>query len=118
MDDILITDNRRHMPTAMTTSIKALYVVLGRGNKYERISPISMDKFTVRKCSWEKQQLGLVINTRIITVIILEDKLLRLVTTLNTTRHIHRKYVTLLEGVILLENIEHAASVYPWGRYL
>ena len=106
------------MPTAMTASIESLYAALCREKLSERRSPISMDKFKVHKRSWEKQQLGLVINTRTMTARLPDEKLLRLVTTLNTTWYTHITYSKLLEGVTLLENLEHAASVSPWGRHL
>ena len=61
-----------------------------------------MDKFSVQKCSSEKQQLVLVINTRTMAVRLPKDKLLRLVNTLTTTWLAHRKSSTLLEGVTSL----------------
>ena len=51
-------------------------------------------------------------------IILPKYTLLHLVTTLTTTWHEHRKSFTILEGVIFLVNLEHATSVYPWGRYL
>ena len=118
VDDTLITKTRRHMPTAMAASIESVYVVLGREKLSERRPPISMDKFAVHKCSLEKQQLGLVIKTRTIPVNLPEKKILRVVTTLTTTWHPHRKSFTLLEGVTLLGNLDHATLVFTWGRHL
>ena len=77
-----------------------------------------MDKFVTHKCSWENQQLGLIINTRTMTVRFTEDKILRLVITLTATWHAPRKYFTLLEGVTLLANLKYATSECHWGSHL
>ena len=57
VDDTLMADIRRHMPTAMAASIEALFLILGRDDLPNRRSNISMDKFAVSKCSWIKEQL-------------------------------------------------------------
>ena len=85
MDDTLITDTRHQIPTAMSASIEALYTVLSREKLSERRSPISMDNFSVHEYSWEKQQLGLIINTHTMNIRLPENKILRLITTLTTT---------------------------------
>ena len=77
-----------------------------------------MDEFAVHNCSWKSQQLSLVVNTCTMIVRLPEKNILRLVTTLNTTWHIYRTSSTLLEGVTLLGNLDHASSVCPWGRFL
>ena len=51
VDDTLISETRRHIPTAMATSIEALYVVLGLEQISERRAPISMERFAARRCS-------------------------------------------------------------------
>ena len=84
MDDTLIAETRCHVPTDMSASIEVLYVVLDCKKISERRSLISMDKFAIHKRSLENQQLGMVINTCTMNIIFLKDKLLRLVTTLNT----------------------------------
>ena len=118
VDDTLMADIRRHMPTAMAASIEALFLILGRDDLPNRRSNISMDKFAVSKCSWIKEQLGLIINTRSMMVFLPEVKRLRMLDLLSGTWHVHRKSFTLLEGVTLLGNLEHAASVSPWARHL
>ena len=85
VDDTLISETRRRMPTTTAASIEALYVVLGYKKLSERRSPISIDKFAAHKCSWKNQQLGLVINTHTMTVRLPEENLLCLVTTSTTT---------------------------------
>ena len=105
VNDTLIVETRQHILTAMAASIELLYVVIGREKLSDRRSPISIDNFNVHKCSWKKQQLGLVINTRTMTVSFPEDRLLHLVTTLTTTWYAHMKSFTLLEGVTLLGNL-------------
>ena len=118
VDDTLMADIRRHMLTCMAASIEALFIILGRLSENERRSPLSMDKFAEFHCSWRKQQLGLLLDTRKMTVALPEDKFQRMYNTLTTTWHHARKSFTLLEGVTLLGHLEHACTVCPWGRHL
>ena len=77
-----------------------------------------MDKFAAMLCSWRKQQLGLIIDSRKMIVTLPPEKLTRMTETLSKTWHTSRKSFTLLEGVTLLGHLEHACTVCPWGRYL
>ena len=117
VDDTLMADVRRHILTAMAASLEALFLLLGYPCEFRR-SPLSMDKFYQAQCSWEKEQLGLIINTRTMTISLPQAKVDRLLTLLKSTWHQYRKTFTLMEGTVLLVFLEHAAQICPWGRYL
>ena len=65
-----------------------------------------------------KEQLGIIINTRDMTISLPPAKITRLQNLLQKTWHPKRKTFTLLEGTVLLGFLEHAAQICPWGRYL
>ena len=52
VDETLIVETRRNIPTTMAAIIEEFYVVLGCEKLSERKSIISMDNFAVHKCSW------------------------------------------------------------------
>ena len=79
-----MTDIRRHIPTDMAASIEALFLILCRDDLPNRRSNISMDKFAVSKCSWIKEQLGLIINTRSMIVFLPDVKRLHILDLLCT----------------------------------
>ena len=99
-------------------SLEALFQLLGFPNEILRRSPLSLDKFFQAHCSWKKEQLGLIIDTRSMTVTLPQQKIDRLLALLQSTWHLHRKTFTLMEGTVLLGFLEHAAQICAWGRYL
>ena len=113
-----MADIRCHMLTCMAASIESLFIILGNLTEEERRSPLSMDKFAALLCSWRKQQLGLILDTRKMIVVLPKEKFERMLKTLTSTWHQARKSFTLLEGVTLLGHLEHACTVCPWGRHL
>ena len=118
MDDTLIADVIDHILTAMAASIESLFLLFGFPDETLRRSPLSMEKFAKFKCSWIKEQLGIIINTRDMTISLPPAKITRLQNLLQKTWHPKRKTFTLLEGTVLLGFLEHAAQICPWGRYL
>lgn len=109
VDDTLMADIQPHILTAMGASIESLFLSLGALCEAERRSPLSMDKFAEFLCSWRKQQLGLIIDSRKMTVTLPPDKIHRMTETLSKTWHPSRKSFTLLEGVTL---VIHLCVIY------
>ena len=100
----------------MAASIEALFIVFGVNDK-SRKSALSMEKFMEAICSWRKIQLGLLLDTSLMRVELPLAKQQKLITCINTTWHNQRKSFTLMEGMILIGNLEHAAQVCCWLRY-
>ena len=111
VDDTIMTNIRRHMLTAMAASIDALFLILVKATLLNIRYNISMDKFVAFQCSWIKDELRLIINTRSMVVFLPEVKRFRLLEFFSGKWHGHRKSFTLIEGVTLLGNLEHVASV-------
>ena len=63
VDDTLMAEIRRHILTCMAARVEALVLIMGQLSESERRSPLSMDKYSVFPCSWEKVQLGIHMNT-------------------------------------------------------
>ena len=118
VDDTLMADVLKYIKIAMAASLESLYLTLGFPDETKRRSSLSIDKFYQAKCFWVREQLGLIINTRDMTISLPQAKIDRLLKMLDTTWHTNRKTFTLMEGTVLLGFLEHAAQICPWGRYL
>ena len=68
VDDLLMAELRKYILVAMAASIEALFIVMGPLDEEKRRSPLSIEKFLKATCSYEKEQFGLIINTRTIMV--------------------------------------------------
>ena len=78
VDDTLMADILYYIKMAMAASLESLYLTLGYPDETKRRSPLSIDKFYQAKCSWIKEQLGLIINTRDMTISLPQAKVDRL----------------------------------------
>ena len=77
-----MADIKEYILTAMAASIEALFLLFGFPDETLRRSPLSMEKFAKFKCSWIKEQLGIIINTRDMTISLPPAKIERLTTLL------------------------------------
>eukprot|EP00957_Ditylum_brightwellii_P103012 7850927-Ditylum_brightwellii.AAC.1 len=64
VDDNLIAEMPARMKQAMATSIEALFILMGFLEPHRRRITICMENFIAAMCSYEKQQLGIRLNTR------------------------------------------------------
>lgn len=117
VDDNHIADLRVRMYQAMAASIESLYRVFGFPEEEIRRISLSMDKYFQAKCSTRKLQLGLVVDTHLMTVELPEEKRAKIVEQLDHW-HEKRKSFTVLQAAQLLGIIEHTAMVTPWIRYM
>ena len=85
VDDTLMADVIEHILTAMAASIESLFLLFGFPDETLRRSPLSMEKFAKFKCSWIKEQLGIIINTRDMTISLPTAKMEMLTTLLKKT---------------------------------
>ena len=116
VDDNDMADILPNIKQAMAGSIESIFDVLGFPKIEVRRDPISWDKYNQHKCSWRKDQLGLTIDTRQMTVE-LPDKKLHDLTEMISHWHSGRRSFTLLQISRLLGKLEFAANVAPWLRY-
>ena len=78
VDDNLYANYRHLLRRMMAASIEALFVILGTPAPLERQCCLAMDKFLKTKCSFERTQLGFLINTRTMMVTLPSDKLTKI----------------------------------------
>ena len=117
VDDSLFCQTRDTIKHSMAASIEALYIILGFPNTEVRQNALSLDKYFDSVCSHERIQLGILINTRTLSVSLTEKRRLSM---LDEMSHWHkkRKSFTLIQGVTLCGTLEFWANTSPWVRFL
>jgi len=76
-----------------------------------------MEKYYHAKCSFSKQQLGYLINTRKMSISFPPDKILKMQNMLHQW-HTKRKTYTIRQAAELAGNLEFFASMATWLRFL
>ena len=117
VDDNHMADILPYIKQSMAGSIESIFDILGFPEIKVRRDPISWDKYNQHKCSWRKDQLGLTVDTRQMTVE-LPDKKLHDLTEMISHWHSGRRSFTLLQISRLLGKLEFVANVAPWLRFL
>ena len=100
---------RAYIGLAIVASIEALFRIFCHPQPEFRNSPLSMKKFLQAMCSYEKIQLGKILNTRIMTVCMTDKMTAKLVIELDHW-HVNCKSFTIHQGATLLGLLEHAAT--------
>jgi hypothetical protein len=103
---------------AMRCSIHALYVVMGGPDPKARPNPTYLNKFLRKPVSHHRRQVGYIVDTRRMIVMITEDKRKAMVEVLSTTWGEHRCYFTLIEAARLLGTLISLCRVCHWGIFL
>eukprot|EP00978_Attheya_sp_CCMP212_P037556 scaffold178364_cov47-Attheya_sp.AAC.1 len=102
----------------MAASIESLLIILGFSSETDkRRFALSLDKYFKTMCSFEREQLGLLVNTRDMIVSLPQSKIEKLITILSNW-HSGRKSYTLREIAKLTGGLLHAAQIVPWAKYL
>ena len=117
VDDSLYVHIEPVIRHSMAASIEALYMVLGYPDITARQDALSLDKFLQSICSYQRDQLGVLINTRSMTIGLAEQKRLTMIDEL-THWHQGRRSFTLLQGVTLCGSLEYWSNTSRWGRFL
>jgi hypothetical protein len=74
VDDSLFSQTKENIKHAMTASIEALYTILGYPDTEVRQNALSLDKYHESTCSYERIQLGILVNTRRTSLSLTEQK--------------------------------------------
>jgi len=106
------------MQMAMRYSIQALHLVMGGDDPATRPRLVDMDKFFREPVGHRRTQLGSVIDTRLLTVTISEDKRKHLLFLLKGTWGPHRRSFTISEAAILLGTLMDVSRTCHWGIFL
>jgi hypothetical protein len=117
VDDNLLAEIHSMMKPAMAASIEALLTLLGFADEEKRKFALSLDKYFKTKCSFEREQLGLLVNTRQMRVSLPASKLKKLIE-IAKHWHSHRRSYTLRDIAELMGVLLHAGQVAPWAKFL
>jgi len=117
VDDNTIADIPSRMKQAMAASAESLFRLMGHPEPTLRRSPLSMEKYYQAMCSFEKKQLGYLINTRTMSVTFSPEKFDSILSTLSNW-HDQRRSYTLKEAATLAGSLEFFASVSTWIRFV
>ena len=117
VDDNLMANILRLMKQTMAASIESLLIILGFSETDKRRFALSLDKYFKTMCSWEREQLGLLVNTREMIVSLPPAKIKKLIKLLSHW-HSGRRTYTLRDIAELTGGLLHAAQIAPWAKYL
>jgi len=107
IDDTLMAGRMSAITQAIVPSIEACFTIFSSRDDAARPCPISLEKFTASPCFFRREQLGLIIDTHLLTI---EIPLKKLVKINELMRHYHhnRKQAKLLECCQLLGLLDFA----------
>ena len=117
VDDSLLVEIFSRMWKLLAASIESLFQVMGEDMPDIRRSNLSMDKYYEIICSYVQVQLGVLINTRKMTVSMTPEKKNNLIKELKAWHSARRSFV-IREAGTLLGQLNNAAEVCPWARLL
>ena len=105
VDDSLFVAVALVIKNEMTASVEALYLFFGFPDLTARQDPLSLDKCFQSVWSFERIQLGKLVNSRTMTINVTESKRLAMIQEL-THWHDQRRSFMLLQGITLYGNLE------------
>ena len=94
------------MPQLLAASIESLFQVMGPDRPDIRRSNLSMDKYYDVICSHVQVQLGVVINTRTMTVYMTEEKKTRLLQELKSWHSARKSFIIREAGMYFIRTIK------------
>ena len=117
VDDSLMCEIHSRILHLLAASIESLFQIMGEDIPELRRSNLSMEKYYKIICSYIQVQLGVVVNTRTMTVSMTNEKTKNLINELEAW-HSARKSFVIREAGTLLGQLNNAAEVSYWARFL
>jgi hypothetical protein len=117
-DNLYAQVGQERMRQAMRCSIHTLNVVMGGPDPKARPNPTNLDKFLCKPVSHHHRQVGYVVDTCRMIVMIKEDKRKAMVKVLSMTQGEHHHSFTLIEAARLLGTLISLCRVCHWGIFL
>ena len=106
------------MKMVLASIIKAIFTVMGEPDTSLRQCPLAMDKWTALVVGEKQLALGLILNTRKLSVSITPNYLADTLSLIQTTWHRSRKRFLAIEASRLVGKLARLAEGAPWVRYL
>ena len=107
-----------HVEQAISASIEAIFILLGKSDLNLRHDPILWDKLEEMIIATCNKVSGLILNTRNMTISIPVDFITSLNTLLKTTWGPHRKSFSAQEAAELAGKLGHASIGAPWLKFM
>ena len=117
VDDNLMADILDRIKQAIVASAESCFTIFGDRCDHIRPCPLSLEKLKQGSCSPIRTQLGISINTNLLTVGLPVDKHLKIQHQMEAF-HLRRKCCSILEGATLLGLLEHIGTYLPWFRHV
>ena len=117
VDVNLLADTWAYLLPVISTSADALFTLLGQQQHRLRNSPLSMDEHKESECSYVRRQIGILVNTRELTIGVLDHKWNALEHTLRTIWNPRRRRFMLREIAFLLGLASNLALTTSWGKH-
>ena len=116
VDDTCLADTKDRLSTAIHASLQALFMTLGYP-KEDRTEVLSLEKFQQVTCAEQQVQLGILVDTRSMTLSLPAKKYTRIRSLLHSRWHSNMTQFQPLEAGRLLGLLRHASLVAWWGKY-
>jgi len=116
VDDTCLADTRERLSTAIHASLQALFMTLGYPRE-DRNEALSVEKFQQVACAEQQVQLGILVDTRSMTLSLPNQKYERIRSLLHSRWHRNMTSFKPLEAGRLLGLLRHASLVAWWGKY-
>jgi hypothetical protein len=118
VDDFLLVAVWMHFTRLLRSVIEAIFIVTGRPNTSVRQCTLAMDKWVGMKVSWYAVLLGLMFDTRTMTIAITDEYRIDLLNLLNSTWHAARKTFTVNELEVLIGKCARLGEAANWVFHL
>ena len=109
---------RARILQAIAAGIEAVFIILGDSALDCRQDPIAWDKLFEMVINYTNKILGLIVDTRKMTVSTPPEFVNKVVTLLHTTWHPHRKSFEVKEAETLTGMLVHISNTAPWLKHL
>eukprot|EP00957_Ditylum_brightwellii_P033615 2548663-Ditylum_brightwellii.AAC.1 len=101
------------MKQAISASIKALFILMGYPETHRRRNVVCMEKYLAAQCAYEKKQLGVRLNTKVLVMGLMADTKLSMASEIQHW-HKKRRSFNIRQVGSLTGQIQDICAVTPW----
>jgi hypothetical protein len=117
-DALMLALSRGHMEQVLAALIEAIFAIMGNPDTTVCQCPLAMDKWLELVIAPKQRMLGLIIDTKNLTVGIPPDYVAEVLNLISTTWHSHHRCFTIGEAQKLTEKLGHLAEGTHWVFHL
>ena len=116
VDDTCLADTKSFIADALHASLQSLFMFLGYPDE-DRPGALATNKLEKTSFAEIQEQLGIVVDSRALTVALPTKKIEKLRHMTTTLWHVGRTTFTPLSAVTLLGLLRHASTIIWWAKY-